>query len=379
MRQFTVAMIAVTMLAAPVARALTVDVYVDVAANAQYDAWWAQTTADVVAGGIVNMRNGTYPGTTEMDPYDEITYDTMDQGYRVHWIFWVPGATIAGLEGDFEVRYLVDWEGIDYYFDWALPALSEDPGPEDGWITPRRWEEYAGGVIGTGGWGWWASDNEAPPYDTGGTAYDETDAADVNALRRQVFDEQTYVLVEIRWRDAESSPWQYNRMPVSVRPPRYAGHVTGGGWIASPEGAFVPEPGLAGKASFSFWSRDGRHTHVPAARTQFKFRAGNMTFRGDACYWLVVEGAMAQFAGSGTVNREEGFTYILTAFDGRKRSGDPDRYRIEIWETETGQLVYDNGLGEPDTYETATPLGGGSIVIHKNMHDAGRFYTQPRE
>ena len=33
-----------------------------------------------------------------------------------------------------------------------------------------------------------------------------------------------------------------------------SGHVTGGGWINSPPGAYAPNPLLAGKASFGFVS-----------------------------------------------------------------------------------------------------------------------------
>ena len=34
-----------------------------------------------------------------------------------------------------------------------------------------------------------------------------------------------------------------------------AGFVTGGGWIDSPEGAYIPDPSLTGKANFGFVSK----------------------------------------------------------------------------------------------------------------------------
>ena len=34
-----------------------------------------------------------------------------------------------------------------------------------------------------------------------------------------------------------------------------AGFVTGGGWIDSPLGAYIPDPALAGRANFGFVSK----------------------------------------------------------------------------------------------------------------------------
>ena len=44
--------------------------------------------------------------------------------------------------------------------------------------------------------------------------------------------------------------------------------------------------------------------------------------------------------------------------------GGVDKFRIKIWNTTTGVIVYDNKLGASDTGNDATELGGGSIVIH---------------
>jgi len=36
-----------------------------------------------------------------------IVYSTMDLGQRLHWIYWLPGETIASLDGRFEVKWTI--------------------------------------------------------------------------------------------------------------------------------------------------------------------------------------------------------------------------------------------------------------------------------
>ena len=56
----------------------------------------------------------------------------------------------------------------------------------------------------------------------------------------------------------------------------------------------------------------------------------------------------------------------MTAIDGALAGGGgTDRFRIKIWDVATGEVVYDNQMGEAEDAEAATTLGGGSIVIHK--------------
>ena len=74
----------------------------------------------------------------------------------------------------------------------------------------------------------------------------------------------------------------------------------------------------------------------------------------------------------GTINGEDQYKFLLTAIDADISKTDNflvDRFRITIWsEGEDGveTIIYDNGLGDADTDDSATTeIGGGSIVIHK--------------
>ena len=214
----TLAFIATITLTFPLL-ATTVNLYVDSAPNVygspNWAPWWAQTKTDVVEGRFQNLRTGTYPGTLVIDPYDEIVYSTGDLGKRLHWIYWVPGKTTSELNNKFQVKWVIDWEGVNWTYDWNTWGWTAD-GPEEGWVQPGSWENYSGGVIGTFGFAWWASDDVAPPGDTNGNPYDETNQADIDALRSLVFNSQTFAEGYVRYRESDSSPWQVTSLRVTI-------------------------------------------------------------------------------------------------------------------------------------------------------------------
>jgi hypothetical protein len=77
-------------------------------------------------------------------------------------------------------------------------------------------------------------------------------------------------------------------------------------------------------------------------------------------------GAKAQYKGTGTINGQGSYGFMLTAIDGQLNDGGGiDRFRMKIWNVTSGATVYDNQLGVSDTGDPTTALGGGSIVIHK--------------
>jgi hypothetical protein len=144
-----------------------------------------------------------------------------------------------------------------------------------------------------------------------------------------------------------------------------AGWVTGGGWINSPAGAYVPNPSLTGKANFGFVSKYQNGASVPTGNTEFHFKAGDLRFKSTNYEWMVISGARAQYKGFGTINGGGNYRFMLTAIDGQQPGGGgQDKFRIRIW-SDGGGLVYDNQMNDPDSNDPTTVLGGGSIVIHR--------------
>jgi hypothetical protein len=136
------------------------------------------------------------------------------------------------------------------------------------------------------------------------------------------------------------------------------GFVTGGGWIDSKAGAYVPDPSLAGKATFGFVSKYKKGATTPTGNTEFQFHAGDLNFHSSSYEWLVVTGSdYARFKGSGTINGMGDYEFMLWAGD-----GEPDTFRIKIWEedeiTATETITYDNDFDQE--------IERGSIKVHTN-------------
>ena len=140
------------------------------------------------------------------------------------------------------------------------------------------------------------------------------------------------------------------------------GMITGGGWIMSPAGAYLANPELEGKATFGFVSMYKKGADVPTGKTQFNFQVADLNFHSDSYDWLRVAGAKAMYKGTGTINGEGGYGFMLSAIDEKLTpSTDVDMFRIKIWDKGTDTIIYDNGCEGPE----GTEIGGGQIVIHK--------------
>ena len=147
------------------------------------------------------------------------------------------------------------------------------------------------------------------------------------------------------------------------------GFVTGGGWINSLAGAYKPDPLLTGKATFGFVSKYKKGATTPDGNTEFQFKAGDLNFHSDSYDWLVVAGHKAMYKGTGTVNGDGDYGFLLSAIDADINQSDAfevDRFRIKIWDKDNGDaVVYDNQMADVEDADPMTAIAGGSIVIHK--------------
>ncbi|KKQ86039.1 MAG: hypothetical protein UT08_C0002G0061 [Candidatus Woesebacteria bacterium GW2011_GWB1_38_8] len=143
------------------------------------------------------------------------------------------------------------------------------------------------------------------------------------------------------------------------------GFVTGGGWIDSPSGAYTTNSTLTGKANFGFVSKYQQGATVPTGNTKFQFKVADLNFDSTIYDWLVVAGPNAKYKGSGTINGEGDYGFILNARDGQVNGGGGvDKFRIKIWDKATDTVVYDNQLGDSGDSEATDTIEAGSIVIH---------------
>lgn len=149
-----------------------------------------------------------------------------------------------------------------------------------------------------------------------------------------------------------------------------AGFVTGGGWIWSFPGTYVPEPNSTGWANFGFVAKYHKGAEIPDGQAELVYHTAGMNFHSTEYDWLVVTGDnTAKFKGKGTINGEGDYKFMIWASD-----GDPDSFRIKIWEEIYGEefVTYDNSLGHPE-FENGQPIGNGNIlvqVVNKTVKEA---------
>lgn len=177
------------------------------------------------------------------------------------------------------------------------------------------------------------------------------------------------------------------------------GFVTGGGWINSPSGAYTPnnpnDPNLVGKATFGFVARKRPTDSVPTGNTEFQLqlrksghdneedddddrhrrrddrrddgwsRTASFNFKSTAYTTLTVSNSntKAIYRGTGKVNGVSGYEFLVSVIDGRSTHS-ADKFRIKIWKTSTGEVLYDNMAGAADDANATQTVSCGSIVIH---------------
>jgi uncharacterized repeat protein (TIGR01451 family) len=146
-----------------------------------------------------------------------------------------------------------------------------------------------------------------------------------------------------------------------------SGYAIGGGWIYSPLGALLSNPGMTGKLSFGFNSKFFKGATNPKGESQLDFLLGNLDFNALNYDYLVIDKARAQFKGFGKINGVSGYDFIVTVIDGSlPGGGGVDKFRIKIWEKTTGIIVYDSQPGASDAADPILPIGpNGDISIKK--------------
>uniref|UniRef100_UPI002585C7C5 HYR domain-containing protein n=1 Tax=Algoriphagus sp. TaxID=1872435 RepID=UPI002585C7C5 len=146
------------------------------------------------------------------------------------------------------------------------------------------------------------------------------------------------------------------------------GFITGGGWIWSPKGAYQVDQEAEGRANFGFVAKYRKGSNKVDGNTEFQFRNGNLNFNSTSHeeMSLVIAGHRGIYKGKGTINREEGYSFMVSAIDGNLQDPvESDKFRIKIWETASGSIVYDNQLGTSDNAVATSAISGGNIVIHQ--------------
>jgi hypothetical protein len=141
--------------------------------------------------------------------------------------------------------------------------------------------------------------------------------------------------------------------------------VTANGKFSSPSGAYTPnnpsDPNVVGTAQMQFVAKYHTGDTVPTGNGSFKFEAAGLDLDATGFVWLVVTdaGDEAFFRGTGTVNGNSGYEFLVSGID-----GSPDLVRIKVWQTSTGTVLYDSQPGAADDADPTTALSSGQFNVH---------------
>jgi len=142
------------------------------------------------------------------------------------------------------------------------------------------------------------------------------------------------------------------------------GYTYGGGWFVSQAGALVSDPSAEGKASYGFTVNYFKNSTYPKGETQFEFKVGSLEFNALNFDYLVIDGAKAQFRGTGKITGDQsGYGFIMTVTDGDLDGTGIDKIRMKIYNKNNGRIVYDNQPGESDAVDPVTAVETNSSVV----------------
>jgi hypothetical protein len=132
--------------------------------------------------------------------------------------------------------------------------------------------------------------------------------------------------------------------------------VTGGGWVESPQGAWTADLSHGGKATFGFVAAYDR-TGTVRGNVEFQLHKG-INFHATSFDYLLINGGIAIFEGSGKVNGEPGYHFMIVATDERLAAASDDLFWITI--TGPGGTLYDGSVYPAQ----GLPIIGRGIQIH---------------
>ncbi|HEV8285639.1 MAG TPA: T9SS type A sorting domain-containing protein [Chitinophagaceae bacterium] len=151
------------------------------------------------------------------------------------------------------------------------------------------------------------------------------------------------------------------------------GYTYGSGSFTSPAGSVPSNPSATPKISFGFQSNYYKGATNPKGETEFDFDAGDFQFNALNFDYLVVDGAKAQFKGSGKISDnngtiQSGINFIMTVIDGKLAGGVVDKIHMKIYNKNTGQIYYDNQPNATSDADDPTTTADGDItIVNPNM------------
>jgi uncharacterized protein with PIN domain len=153
--------------------------------------------------------------------------------------------------------------------------------------------------------------------------------------------------------------------PVAVYSPTDHGWTAGAGIVGSPSQAYTPtntsDPNHQGLAGFAFVAAQPP-TGSAWEGTAFALHSAGMVFTSIGTATLNFPASnRAYYTATGKVNGVSGYSVLVSGVDGGWFFG--DKFRIKIWNTSTGEIIYDNQHGASDSAAATQLVCLGAVVV----------------
>ncbi|MEM8704864.1 MAG: FG-GAP repeat protein [Actinomycetota bacterium] len=163
-------------------------------------------------------------------------------------------------------------------------------------------------------------------------------AADGQATGSFVYDEPGVYAIEVTITDSSGNTDSTLFEFAVVYDPE-GGRVSGAGWYWSGPEAYSEEEPWGGPAFFGYRARYRNGDDTPRGRTKLHL-LGEFFFKSTSYDYLIVNDTIAVAEGTGRVGWEHGYRFRVQGID----NGRLDFFQITIWDDDTGEVVYDNGI-----------------------------------
>lgn len=121
---------------------------------------------------------------------------------------------------------------------------------------------------------------------------------------------------------------------------------------------------ISGRAHFRMNARINKSGELKG-RTTFSFNNGNIDFQSSSYSRIMVSGNTANVSGIGTVNSIGEYEFYISFVDkiSTVRNRVTDKYRLQIVNSSTQEVVYDNQMGDSGEVKATHPITNGNILV----------------
>jgi hypothetical protein len=148
--------------------------------------------------------------------------------------------------------------------------------------------------------------------------------------------------------------------------------VTGVGMFVTPENSIPEKPSDSGVTSFSLACKYNRSGDELIGSFYFRFYKSRFCFLNTSYDSMAIQGNGAVIYGQGKINGRGNYGFFISVIDAEATGSkcyvsqkSDDKIRIKVWDITSGDVLYDNEMGEEDTAPPGITLKYGNIKIQE--------------